>query len=265
MRHIIRDCLIYFIDCSGLSFLYRVSLRTKSPLVRIVAFHDVPDAQWFETTIGDMAKHYHILTPEQFHTKEFNQKKINVLLTFDDGYQSWLDVCMPVLARYNLKGLFFINSGLLDCAGDTAKVALYMKERLFISPKDALTWESAQILHASGHTLGGHSVTHSNLASLAEDVLQDEIEADKKRIEEKLQIRVVDFAYPFGTKRDYTKNVIATVQQAGYLYQYSAQTGFVTNNSVPIPRILIERNQSLLSINRWIRGGYDIFSRMLCK
>jgi peptidoglycan/xylan/chitin deacetylase (PgdA/CDA1 family) len=258
MKHIIRDFIIWINDTVGISFLYRAYQRKKGPLVRVIAFHDVKEKEWFEEVVVMLIKNYNVLTPEQFHTKDFDAEKINILLTFDDGYASWVDICAPILKKYKLKGLFFINSGLLDIAHEPSKVTAYMRDRLLLTPKAPLTWEGAQTLVAQGHTIGGHSVNHYNLAVLDQSVLESEIKDDKKTIEERLKVALIDFAYPFGRKNNYNTNVFGIAEHAGYTWQYAAHSSFNREGTIT-SRTLLEKNHPLLSIKRWIEGGYDIF------
>ena len=260
MRHKIRDCIIWLIALLGIAFLYRAYVRTKGPLVRAIVFHDVKKAQWFEDVIKMLTESYAIITPEQFHSKEFNTKKINILLTFDDGYQSWIDVCLPVLTKYNYKGLFFINSGLLEVAGDEVQTAHYMKTYLHLLPKRALTWEGAKTLITNGHTIGGHTVTHQNIAILETRVRNDEIKKDKMSIEFNLGSNVSDFAYPFGRKKNRNAEALQQIISNGYTHVYTADAGFYSGANTEIPRLCIEKDQKLSHIDRWIQGAYDIFS-----
>jgi peptidoglycan/xylan/chitin deacetylase (PgdA/CDA1 family) len=259
LKHTFRDGIIFFVTIFGISVLHRSFAKKNGPLVRILALHDVDDALWFEELITMLVQKYHVITPEQFHAKEFNNTKINILLTFDDGYQSWIDTCVPILEKYKLKGLFFINSGLLDDAGDTQKTNLFMQERLFITPKKALSWEGARTLLACGHTIGGHTLTHPDLSTLYQEELDREIQVDKKNIEQMLSVAVVDFAYPFGTEKYFTKEVIQNAKNGRYDYQYSAISGFYSHSGGPLQRTLLEKNQPIAQVSRWIGGGYDIF------
>lgn len=259
VKHKFRDLIIWTISFLGLSFLYQVYLRRRGPLVRILCFHDVADVSWFEQVIKMISKNYHLITPEEFHLQKFNSEKINILLTFDDGYQSWVDNCLPVLKKYELKGLFFVTSGLLDLAADTDKVATYMKERLLITPKKPLTWEGAKQLVEAGHTIGGHTVTHPNLAKLSEAEAKEEIMDDKYQLESKLELTLDDFAYPFGTE-NYINQSLLNLTKTVYPYQYSAVTGFYSVKNIKlIPRTLIEKNQPISQVKNWIGGSYDIF------
>jgi len=260
MRHKLRDLIILLISLSGLSYLYRAYYRRNGPLVRALCFHDVADARWFEEVIKMIVQKYQLITPAEFKAKKFSLDKINILLTFDDGYQTWIDNCLPVLNKYQAKGIFFINSGLLDIADDSEKVKSYMKERLLISPKKPLTWEGVKQLVNSGHTIGGHTVSHPDLARLSESEAVREINLDKHRFESELDITLQDFAYPFGTRRHITNETINFTETV-YSYKYSAMTGFVeVRQNQLIPRTLIENNQPLPQIKSWILGSYDVFN-----
>ena len=103
MKKLFRDYLIFLFSIIGIVFLYTTYMRIKGPLVRIIAFHYVSNITWFEKVIVMLVSQYNVITPQQFIAREFDAKKINVLITFDDGYQSWIDVCVPVLKKYNLK------------------------------------------------------------------------------------------------------------------------------------------------------------------
>jgi peptidoglycan/xylan/chitin deacetylase (PgdA/CDA1 family) len=200
-----------------------------------------------------------VLTPEEFHTRTFSSDRINVLITFDDGYDSWLRVVSPVLDQYGYKALFFINSGLLDVSGDRRSLEVYLKENLKLSPKIPLTWEGAEMLMKKGHTIGGHTVHHKSLRNIPREAVQTEVVDDKNVLEKKLSITITDFAYPFGISRDYSRDTEALIRTAGYQYVYIAEPGFVQNASGHLPRTLIESNQSVASIRRWLYGSYDLF------
>lgn len=265
MKHLVKNSIIFLVDILGVSALYRFFARRQGPLVRVIVFHDVANAVWFEKVIEMLVKRYHLLTPEQFHTKELERDTINVLLTFDDGYQSWIDVCLPILKKHNAKGIFFINSGLLDVAHDREMVAEYMQKRLLISPKQSLSWEGAGKLVQDGHTIGGHTVSHPNLALSSNNEVEQEVVEDKKRIESVLGVTIVDFAYPFGKNAHIPSGKLNYELEASYPFIYSAISNFVRFNNKTINRVCIEKEQSIGSIQKWIRGGYDIFTVLFNK
>ena len=265
LKHRVRDIGICILQYSGCAFLYR--LFRQKPHVRIVVFHDTPDPLWFESMIQTLIAQYHVITPEAFVHKEYKKGRVNVLITFDDGYASWDSVAVPILEKYNLKALFFINSGLIDVSDDAPASALYMKERLHLSPKAPLTWDGVRLLCTKGHTIGGHTRSHAHLGLVTAKNILHEIATDKEIIEQKIGVHLTDFAYPFGTREHVTCDAVHAVQNVGYARAYTAVSRFVrTPDSYEIPRMCIERNMTPKQLNLWMCGAYDLFDilKSLC-
>lgn len=65
-------------------------------------------------------------------------------------------------------------------------------------------------------SIGGHTVTHSCLASLERDEKKWEIEESKSELEKLLGHKLVSFAFPFGRKTDYDEETIRIALNAGY-------------------------------------------------
>jgi peptidoglycan/xylan/chitin deacetylase (PgdA/CDA1 family) len=252
--------MVFLFTYSGITFLYRKLQERQGPLVRVVAFHDVDNEAWFEHVISSLTKDFNIVSPHEYEEGIFNLGKVNMLITFDDGYESWVTTCLPILRKYGVKALFFVNSGLLSSAHDEAEVDSFVRENLRLSPKKTLSYEGARTLLDEGHTLGGHTTHHTSLRGASADILSLEVEADKHVTESRLGVVLKHFAYPFGTARDYSYEVESHVRGYGYEFVYIAEPGFVQRGERHIPRTLIEKDQSYASIRRWMHGGYDLFS-----
>jgi peptidoglycan/xylan/chitin deacetylase (PgdA/CDA1 family) len=250
-----------------MSALYRIRVRRHGPLVRVVVFHDVTDASWFRGMLELLARRYHVLTPEAFVAKQFDAKRINVLITFDDGYASWTEVCMPIMEEIGVKGIFFANSGLLDAYDDHALQAEFVKERLLLSPRKTLSWSGLQALLHGGHTIGGHTKTHARLSQLQEGEMRAEIRKDKDRIEAVLGASATLFAYPFGNTTDFTFRDTEYVEEVGYTHAFSTEARFVRMGDVlSVPRLCLEDGLTPKALTQWVEGGYDLYakSKKLC-
>ena len=173
-----------------------------------------------------------------------------------------MKVCAPILKEYGVNALFFVNSGLLDVSHDASRSAEYVVDNLKLSSKVLLTWDGARLLRDAGHSIGGHTVHHQSLPMLQISDIESEVQNDKEKIEKELGVSVVDFAYPFGVSRDYSKEVETLVRASGYTHVYIAEPGFVSDASQHIPRTLFEKQQSLDSVYAWIQGSYDVFVAM---
>jgi len=258
MKHLVRDIAVALCDASGAASRYRAKQRQSGPLTRAISFHDVQDRDWFAALIKMLSERYHVLSIADFVAERFSEDHINILLTFDDGYESWTSACAPVLSEYGCEGLFFVNSGLLDAGGSQEASEAYMRERLLVSPKKPLTWDGARELRDAGHTIGGHTISHPRLGALAREELKREIADDKARTEAELGESLTHFAYPFGRHGDFTEAAREVATQAGYTHIYTAETGFFAGDMHAIPRTLIEKEQSIPKVRQWIDGGYDV-------
>jgi peptidoglycan/xylan/chitin deacetylase (PgdA/CDA1 family) len=89
--------------------------------------------------------------------------------------------------------------------------------------------------------VGAHGVSHSVLAELTQEEQKADILGSKTKLEAILGSRVDQFAYPFGSPNDYTKETTALVQDAGFTSACANYPGLVWNgrNRYEWPRILV--------------------------
>ena len=90
-------------------------------------------------------------------------------------------------------------------------------------------------------TIGGHTVTHSCMASEAADVQKWEIEKSKRDIESIIGKKLEIFSYPFGQPNDYKPQTIRLCSEAGYRRIFAAYEGLTNVNyqNGYIPRVNI--------------------------
>lgn len=63
----------------------------------------------FEKQVAYFAQNTHVLSLEDFFLGRFSPNKMNVCLTFDDGYQNNLTRALPILEKYKVPATFFIT------------------------------------------------------------------------------------------------------------------------------------------------------------
>ncbi len=265
LKHTLRDALVTGAIHSGIANTVRKRARAQGPLLRILCLHDVPDRAWFGELITLCTERYRMVSPEQATKGELDSDRINILCTFDDGYQSWTDVVAPVLAEHTVKGLFLITSGLLDCPSEE-EVRTFFRERLRLNTFRApLSWDGARVLIDAGHTIGAHTRTHADLIRCTESDAREEMTRDRARIQEELGAKIEWFAYPFGTPSHHAPALDAIAKAVGFTYTVTTVPGFAPPlASVPnaIPRTQLEWQQPLQSVAHWIEGGYDPVYRL---
>ncbi|MDP2586656.1 MAG: polysaccharide deacetylase family protein [Candidatus Komeilibacteria bacterium] len=228
MRTFFRNILIVLSYLTSIPFWTRLAL--KKPLVRVWCLHEVKDNQvwYFLEKLSWLKKNYNVLTPEQFKNRQFSTDRINVLLTFDDGYESWFRNVLSILNEENVKAVFFINNE-------------------FLSQSSKLT--------DAGHTLGGHSVSHERLTQLP---------ADKLTAEVSQSVKSDFFAYPYGDKQSFNDAVIDEVKKAGYQYGFTILPGFnnLDTNPYLLHRDSLDPNVPNFIFKLWLKGNYDLWKKL---
>jgi len=66
-------------------------------------------------------------------------------------------------------------------------------------------------------TIGAHTVTHTSLSSLPAAEQREEIIGSRRHLENWLGQEIRVFSYPFGAKRDYTRDSVALCKEAGFV------------------------------------------------
>lgn len=106
----------------------------------------------------------------------------------------------------------------------------------------ALGSEEIRILAKGGLVeVGSHTVAHPVLSALPSAEQRDEVQRSKTCLEEILSRPVTSFAYPYGTRSDYTAETVAIVRKAGYDHACSNFEGLVRQGTDPwqLPRFLV--------------------------
>ena len=138
-----------------------------------------------------------------------------VSLTFDDAHPSQYLV-RPILLDHGMRATFYANSGIVDRNNG-----------------GAMTWDQLRGLAADGNDVGGHTLTHANLAELTLADARHQICADRDRLRAQ-GLDPVSFAYPFAAL---SPDIEQIPRSCGYKSARSgggvAPTGPVYSETIP--------------------------------
>lgn len=79
-----------------------------------------------------------------------------------------------------------------------------------------LTWDEVRHLADDGMTIGAHSVSHRSLARIPLHEALDELRTSKETIEAQIRQPCAHFAFPFGSRKDYSPQLIDRVKAFGF-------------------------------------------------
>lgn len=137
-----------------------------------------------------------------------------------------------------------------------------MRQSLAVVVPDAafsdlyLSWDDVRRLSSEGLEFGGHTRTHPILTKMPLDEAREEIVGSHKRISTELGRQPVAFAYPNGSRVDFTREHEAAVREGGYSIAFSLEPG---------PISLAEARQHPMAIRRIYVGANDDMPRFAAK
>lgn len=194
-------------------------------------------AENFKKQIQFLKRHFSFVTPQDFY-EENAKKRLNVFITFDDGYKDNFDIAYPVLQKNNAKAAFFIVTGVIG----TNELLLHDKIRYLVLhgeieaqhaekclremnsgkplPKSILdlvnnceftinrrlmmNWEELRKMQVSNFDIQPHTHTHSVLYFLSAAAQKMEVKNSIDSIQTNLGVSTTSFAYPNGLYNDAT-------------------------------------------------------------
>jgi peptidoglycan/xylan/chitin deacetylase (PgdA/CDA1 family) len=158
-----------------------------------------------------------------------------ISLTFDDGWRSQYTNAIPLLDRYGFRSTQYIHTGGLR-------------------EPEHVTEAMIRSMHAGGHQIAAHSVTHSHLTTLNPTQLQSELVDSRQTLEAIIGAPVVDFATPYG---DYNPAVLAAVSKIFRTHRTASSGDNTTTRFNPsyIRTRTILRTTTVADVEQWVQAA----------
>jgi peptidoglycan/xylan/chitin deacetylase (PgdA/CDA1 family) len=175
----------------------------------------------------------------------------SVLVTIDDGCPSVRTHALPILRRHRIPAVVFVPAGEI----------LEHPEPPPAHETDGsrMSWPEVVELVDAGITIGSHAFTHHSLGQMPAEAAREQLARSRALIAERTGQTVSAFAYPFGTRADYTPATAALVAETGYDCAFTSQHGCIQPGAdrMELPRIKIEGGEGLEMFRRIVHGGMD--------
>lgn len=231
---------------------------SSTPVYRFLTYHRVrPDQREdFRRQLDRLQARYHFVTPREFERNEGSADRLNLLLTFDDGYREWETFVLEELNDRGLEAVFFVCPDFVDL--DEREAARYCREHLGLRPAPPLTEGGVRRL-ARDHTLGNHLLAHRDLREATDPAtLQEVFETSQDAFERRFGHRPSWLAYPFG---DYFRAPGILQETALRCFDY-ALTLVPGTNTADTPPGLLHREGFAPDLDQsvevnWLQGGFE--------
>jgi peptidoglycan/xylan/chitin deacetylase (PgdA/CDA1 family) len=172
-----------------------------------------------------------------------------VLVTVDDGLVSLRSHALPALVRYGIPAVAFVPAG--EISDDIDGTGRYAERHL--------TWAELRAVSAAGITIGSHAWAHRSLARLPAALVREEVCRARNSLERRTGEPVTAFAYPFGTRADFSTEVARILAECGHTCAFTSQHGAVRPGLDPftLPRVKIEGGEPAWMFPLLCRGALD--------
>ena len=156
-----------------------------------------------------------------------------ILLTVDDGFQSFYDNAWPILKRENIPFILFISTE-------------------YVGKKGYMDWDQIKEIEKSGlGIIGNHGHSHEYLVDKTNDQIINDINQAIELFKKKLGYSPRYFSYPFG---EYSNDFKIILKNLGFNIAFGQHSGVVDNtkNFLELPRFPINEKYGNLDRFKFI-------------
>jgi poly-beta-1,6-N-acetyl-D-glucosamine N-deacetylase len=204
----------------------------------VLMYHRFEENKYPSTNIktADFIKHLNLIKKRQFrfvNPTNFENDLLNkekerkILLTIDDGFQSFYEQAWPILKKEKIPFILFVNTREVGTRG-------YMN------------W--SQIKEVSKEKfahIGNHSYSHEYLIDMKDREIIDDINIASADFKNNLGHNSIFFSYPFG---EYSNSFKTIVKDLGFKYAFGQHSGVAdkTKDFYELPRFPINETYGKL-------------------
>jgi peptidoglycan/xylan/chitin deacetylase (PgdA/CDA1 family) len=200
---------------ADIPILYYHFIKLPSANTRIKGLYT--SVKHFEWQIKFLkSKGFAFITFEDVRNGNYEKKKRNVILTFDDGCDSLYYNAFPVLKKYGIKAVIYVVAKSIGARN----IVWPLNENL--DPLNILTKEQIHEMTNFGIEFGSHLCHHVHLPQLSLNEIKSELSESKLILESELGREVYSVAYPFGS---YNNDVLKIALETGYQFGVTTKSG----------------------------------------
>jgi peptidoglycan/xylan/chitin deacetylase (PgdA/CDA1 family) len=227
---------------------------TSEPTIRVLSYHRFGESSRdpvmvtparFDAQMRWLVSHVDVLTPARFAAIQRGTEVLYrdaVLVTIDDGHASVATCALPVLEHYAVAAVLFVCPELVESAGG-----------------EFVSWTELETCLQLGHTVASHGSTHRSLGRVPLTEATAEIAAAKETLARKLGVAGPYFAFPFGTRADFSPPLLSVLKAHGYEFCFTSIHGGCTPTHTLswFPRVKVESGEDMRMFSHIATGKMD--------
>lgn len=151
-----------------------------------------------------------------------------IILTFDDGYEDFLDNAWPLLERSDFTATLFVVTEKVGTSADWDELAS--------APLKLLGWDAVRKLADAGVEIGSHSASHKDFLTLTSEQVFDEGIRARDGLRASLGAEIDIIAFPWGRSDPAGREAL---RRGGYSVGLTTEGGAstLTDDPLHLPRI----------------------------
>lgn len=201
--------------------------RASQGKTRVLVFHHLDKPKQFDRLLSFIVRKYNVITFDDFLMGNVSHSRLNIILSFDDGYLSWYSKGIEIFSRYNVKPLVFVNSDFIGL--DESASFKYCAEKIKTWPEKSLSEDELIAISNFGCEVGGHTMRHTDMTAPDSSIqeMTQNLALDRDNLEGLLQAEVRTFSYPFGRHNVSSAKV---ARQVGYKFAFTSDSGLLDDS-----------------------------------
>jgi peptidoglycan/xylan/chitin deacetylase (PgdA/CDA1 family) len=178
-------------------------------------------------------------------------KKHRILLTFDDGFHSFIDVVLPELIKRKIPAIMFVSTGHIGNRQGWITDPAHRDWNEYVMTAARIK----KLSLVTGIQIGSHCISHKRLTDLADSESKAEIFDSKKTLENITGRSISLLSFPHG---DFNANHLAFARMAGFrkAFSISPNHAHVFRDDFLIGRVKVDPYDSRWEFLLKIHGAY---------
>ena len=220
----------------------------------VLYYHGIEkdDIKSFRRQMVYLSSKCEVVKPSEILTKSTNENKIIVAITFDDAFTNVIENAVPILKDYQLPAGIFVPVNNLGQSPHWR-----MSEDCPDKKETVMSKEQIVNLDREGFEIFSHTLFHSLLTGISDEILAAELDGSKRALEDIVGHEVLGISYPFG---GYDGRVCKAAEKAGYRYGFTIEPRLLNDTDEPLSlgRFSVSPRFSAVKFKLKVMGAYEV-------